>query len=128
MQEKSFKEYCADAKKRLKSGFWKDYKKNLDKKIEDANKKGIATSKVKEYYTSSFFDTYVSKKEEDEAFYKKVCEILDNEGEVSGIITRLMDKEIYDKLSYEEQQRYNLEISSKYLSALDRYKREKIFN
>ena len=63
--------------------------------------------------------------EDSEEFYKKVAKILDEEGEISGVISRLADREVYDTLSYEEQQRYNLNLSEKYLKALERYKKEK---
>ena len=61
---------------------------------------------------------------EDE-FYLKVKALLDTEGEVSDAIGRLTDREVYDKLSYEDKQRYTMEISAKYLAALNRYKKEK---
>ena len=41
------------------------------------------------------------------------------------MLGRLTDKELYLTLSYEEQQRYNLELSEKYLKAVERYKKEK---
>ena len=47
---KSFKEYCKDAKKRLKNGFWEDYRKNLSEELLRAENNGISPSKVKEYY------------------------------------------------------------------------------
>ena len=51
--------------------------------------------------------------------------MLDECGEVSNAIGRLTDKEYYSSLSYEEQQRYTLELSERYLKAVERYKREK---
>ena len=44
---------------------------------------------------------------------------------MSDAIGRLTDREKYEKLSYEEQQRYTMELSSKYLEALEKYRREK---
>ena len=49
-QQKSLKQYCREAKKRLKQGFWQNYQKNLDSEIERAERSGVAVSKVKEYY------------------------------------------------------------------------------
>ena len=82
MQEelKSLKQYCKEAKKRLKNGFWQNYRKNLDDELDRAQKAGVAASKVKEYYST---------------------------------------------LSYEEKQRYTLELSNKYLIAVERYRKEK---
>ena len=67
----------------------------------------------------------VIKGEEKDEFYLKVKELLDTYGEVSDAIGRLTDREKYEKLSYEEQQRYTMELSSKYLEALEKYRREK---
>ena len=51
--------------------------------------------------------------------------MLDEEGEVSNAIGRLTDKEQFDALSYDEKQRYTLNLSEKYLQAVERYKKEK---
>ena len=55
----------------------------------------------------------------------KVKAMLDECGEVSDAIGRLTDKDYYATLSYEEKQRYNLELSARYLEALERYRKEK---
>lgn len=44
---------------------------------------------------------------------------------MSDALGRLTDREYYSTLSYEEKQRYNLELSAKYLEALQRYRKEK---
>ena len=125
MAEKSFKEYCKDAKKRLKSGFWQNYRKNLKEKMLEAKSVGVSESAIKEYYSVKVANDIKNRREDSEEFYKKVAKILDEEGEISGVISRLADREVYDTLSYEEQQRYNLNLSEKYLKALERYKKEK---
>ena len=55
---------------------------------------------------------------------EKVKNLLLTEGEVSDAIGRLTDRAYYETLSYAEKQRYNLELSGKYLAALERFKRE----
>lgn len=122
---KSLKQYCKEAKKRLKSGFWQNYHKNLDEEIARAEQKGISTSKVKEYYAYKISGDIKNTKDEFEEFYKKVKKLLDEEGEVSNAIGRLTDKEYFESLSYEDKQRYTLSLSEKYLQAVDRYKKEK---
>ena len=47
-----------------------------------------------------------------------------SEGEVSDALARLTDREVFDKLSYEEKQRYMLNLSERYLKALERFRRE----
>lgn len=127
MQEdkKTFKQYCKEAKKRLKQGFWQKYHSDLSEELDRAEKAGVSVSKVKEYYTQKVSGDIRKGKDENEAFYLKVKNLLDTEGEVSNAISLLTDKTIYQNLSYEEQQRYNLELSEKYLKAVERYKKER---
>ncbi len=111
------------AKSRLKSNYWADCKENIEKNANEAKIKGLSEIKAK----SSFKNRVKSeiKGEKQDEFYQKVKELLDAEGEVSDALGRLTDKEYYTSLSYEEKQRYNLELSSKYLNALRRYRKEK---
>lgn len=113
MQEtKSLKQYCKEAKQRLKSGFWQNYKSNLQKQVEIAEQSGVSASKVKEYYSQRVYENI--KKPDDE------------EGEISNAIGRLTDEKVYASLSYEEKQRYSLNISERYLKAVERYKKESL--
>ena len=123
MEEKTLKQYCKDAKTRLKNGFWQEYKKNLKDKLDKAEKEGVSTSVVKEYYVKKTAEDI--KKSGDDEFYFKVKKMLDEEGEVSDAIGRLTDREVFDNLSYEEKQRYTLNLSEKYVKAVERYKTEK---
>lgn len=122
---KTFKEYCKEAKKRLKQGFWQQYHLELNEQIDKAQKQGLPVSKVKEYYTEKISGDIRKGTNENEEFYQKVKSILDNEGEISNAIGRLTDKQFYASLTYDEQQRYNLDLSEKYIKAVERYKKEK---
>ncbi|MDY6023322.1 MAG: hypothetical protein SPJ19_00760 [Candidatus Borkfalkiaceae bacterium] len=122
---KTIKQYCKEAKKRMKQGFWQDYKKNLDEEIRRGEEKGIAAARIKEYYSEKAREDIKNSGEDKEDFYKKVKNLLDSEGEVSDAIGRLTDKKYYDTLSYEEKQRYTLSLSEKYLQAVEKYKKEK---
>ena len=124
-QEKTVKQYCKEAKKRLKQGFWQRYYQQLNDEIIKAEQVGISASKVKEFYNQKVSVDIKNRDDDGEAFYLKVKKILDEEGEISNAIGRLTDKTYYSKLSYDEQQRYNLELSEKYLKAVERYKKEK---
>ena len=111
------------AKNRLKSNYGADCKENIEKNTIEAKNKGYSEIKIK-----SSLKTRVKseiKGEKQDEFYLKVKDILLAEGEVSDAIGRLTDKDYYATLSYDEKQRYNLELSSKYLSALQRFRREK---
>lgn len=111
------------AKNRLKGSYWTDCKENLEKNTREAKDKGLSEIKVKSNLKSRVKSEIKGEKQDE--FYLKVKAILDAEGEVSDALGRLCDKEYYSKLSYEEKQRYNLELSAKYLSALARYRKEK---
>lgn len=124
-EQKTLKQYCKEAKKRLKQGFWQNYHKNLNEQLEKAEREGVAASKVKEYYANKVSGDIKNTSEEREEFYLKVKKLLDEEGEVSNAIGRLTDTEYYKSLSYDEQQRYTLSLSEKYLQAVERYKKEK---
>ncbi len=121
---KSLKQYCKEAKKRLKGGFWQSYQKNLNENIERAEKAGISTSKVKQYYTERVIENIKNRDEEKEEFYQKVKKLLLEEGEVPNAIGRLTDDKLFSSLSYEEKQRYTLSLSEKYLEAVERFRKE----
>lgn len=125
MEEKTLKQYCKEAKKRLKNGFWQEYQSDLDKELVRAEKEGISVSKIKEYYSQKVAEDIKTVKKEDEEFYSKVKKLLDEEGEVSNAIGRLTDKEEYEKLSYDEKQRYTLNLAERYVKAVERYRKEK---
>ena len=111
------------AKQRLKSNFWDDCKKNMNENANEAKLRGVSVARVRTGMANRVKDEIKGVVKDE--FYLKVKSILDSEGEVSDAIGRLTDRSVYDKLTYEEKQRYNLEISNRYLEALKRYKKEK---
>ena len=111
------------AKHRLKSNFWDECKKNMTENANEAKMRGGNVAKVRTGMANRVKDEIKGCVQDE--FYDKVKAMLDAEGEVSDAIGRLTDKSVYDHLSYEEKQRYNLELSNKYLEALKRYKKEK---
>ena len=130
MQEevKTLKQYAKEAKKRLKEGFWQDYRKNLDQELVKAEQVGVSASKVKEYYAGRVVENIRSVDEDKETFYRKEKKILEEEGEISNALGRLTDKEVFVSLTYDEQQRYLLSLSEKYLQAVERFRKEKAMN
>ena len=101
-KQKTLKQYCKEAKKRLKQGFWQNYKDGLEKELEKAEQSGLSVSKVKEYYTERVVADIKNVKDDFESFYLKVKKLLEEEGEVSNAIGRLTDKDAFDKMNYEE--------------------------
>lgn len=111
------------AKQRLRTDFWGKCKSDISVTAQQAEKRGQNVGKVK----SSLYSKVKSviKGEVPDEFYLKVKRLLDEHGEVSDAIGRLTDKAYYSTLNYEERQRYTMELSTKYLSALEKYRREK---
>ncbi|MBO7186787.1 MAG: hypothetical protein J6V68_00110 [Clostridia bacterium] len=127
MQDKTIKDYAKEAKKRLKTGFWQEQKEKAKLRTEKAVLEGVAVSKVTQYNFEEArrkitVDPLFSEEEE---FYDKVKSLLDEFGETEDIVGKLIDKEYYNSVSYERRQRYMLSLSDRYLSALERYKKEK---
>lgn len=122
---KSLKDYAKEAKKRLKSSFWQDYKEKVETESKRAEIDGTSKSKVVEYYQNKAKVSIRGVKTEDEEFYLKVKNVLDLYGDVSDALGRLTDKDYYNSLSYEAKQRYMLELSNKYRIAKERYYKEK---
>ena len=110
------------AKRRIKSGFWKECREDMDAQMEKAREQGLNESKAGRFFKSQV-EAKIEGKKEDE-FYLRVKEMLLSEGEVSNAIGRLTDKEYYETLSYEEKQRYTLTLSEKYLRALEKFRAE----
>ena len=117
------KEMARAAKKRMKTDFWSDCKKTFDAETEEAKQKGMNERKVKSTLAGRVRNEIKGEKRDE--FYLKVKNLLETEGEVSDAIGRLTDKELYAALNYEEKQRYTLELSAKYLAALNKYRMEK---
>ncbi|MBO7214736.1 MAG: hypothetical protein J6V66_04480 [Clostridia bacterium] len=124
---KTLKDYAKEAKKRLKSSFWQEYKSKVDNETKKAEENGTSKSKVIEYYQSKAAVSIRGIKAEDEEFYQRVKNLLDTYGDVSDALGRLTDHEEFSKLSYDAKQRYMFELSNKYRVAKERYYREKSY-
>ena len=123
---KTFKHLAKEAKKRLKSNFWQDYKQNLNQKLSlNENISESEKSRVYNYFQSKVVLSVKGASDTaSEFFYQRVKELLDTFGDVSDAIGRLTDKEYFSGLSYEQKQRYTLELSQKYIKAKERYYKE----
>ncbi len=120
--EKSLKTLAKEAKLRMKRGFWQKCEEELDIKRGEARDMGMSESRMERYFQEKVGKTIQG--EVPDEFYLKVRSLLLSEGEVSDAIGRLTDTEYYNSLGYSERQRYTLELSEKYLCALERFKRE----
>ena len=111
------------AKLRLKNNFWEECKRNIDEGTFQAREKGLNEVRVKSSLRGKV-ESEIKGEKQDE-FYLKVKRLLEEEGEVSDALGRLTDRVYYDTLSYEEKQGYTMQLSNKYLKALEKYRKEK---
>ena len=123
---KSFRTIARQAKCRIKENFWESYRAEQEEKRKIAEEKGWSRQETQQYFAKELQRT-LDGEERVDPFYEQVKELLLKEGEVSDAIGRLTDRKLYDSLSYTEKQRYTLELSEKYLRALERFRRECIF-
>lgn len=121
-QQKSFRSIAREAKARLKSGFWENAKDNFTDEVERARENGMSESRACRYFAGKV--TCSIRGGDDDLFYEKVRRMLLTDGEVSDALARLTDREEYDSLTYEDKQRYMLNLSERYLKALERFRRE----
>ena len=124
-ENRTFREEARLAKQRIKSGFWAACEQDMSAQLEKAREQGFNESKVERYFTAKVSAQIAGEKEDD--FYVKVKNMILENGEVSDAIGRLTDQDYYQTLSYAEKQRYNLNLSEKYLRALERFRRECAF-
>lgn len=123
---KSIKSAAKEAKQRLKSRFWEDYKKEVENGVKKAEEEGLAPSGVENYFRKMIVRTVNKPAEDDEKFYREVKEMLDESGEKpSDALDRLMDKKYFYSLDYVHRERYLFELSEKYLRCLARYDEER---
>ena len=120
--ERSLKSIAKDAKQRMKQGFWQNYREERDRHLEFVKEQGLNESRAERYLTGKVASRVKGEKEDE--FYERAKGLLLSEGEVSDALGRLTDKDYYATLSYEEQQRYTLQLSERYLKALERFKKE----
>ena len=119
----NLKQMARAAKQRMKNNFWEEKEKDFKEGTIQAKMRGLNEVKLKSTLHGKLKNEIKGEKVDE--FYLKVKHILETEGEVSDAIGRLTDREYYNTLSYEEKQRYTLDISSKYLRALEKFKKER---
>ena len=122
-KEKTVKGLGREAKERLKNGFWEKNKDEVITKMDEYKLSGVSYKEAFALYETRNREVAAASSE-NESFYRKVKKILDETGETSDILDRLIDKKQFENLSYEGKQKYLLGLSEKYRVALARYKRE----
>ena len=123
---KSIKSAAKEAKQRLKSRFWEDYRREVESGVKKAEAEGLAPSGVENYFRKMVVRTVSKPAENEEAFYNEVKTMLDEEGaKPADALDRLMDKKLFYSLDYVQRERYLFVLSEKYLACLSRYDEER---
>ena len=124
--QRTLRAAARQAKRRIKDGFWAQCREEKAQRLSFAQELGLNVHEADRHFSME-----MHRRLNDEApdeFYERVKELLLTEGEVSNAIGRLTDRALFDTLTYEEKQRYTLELSERYLRALERFKRECAFD
>lgn len=120
----AFKEYAKEAKRRMKSGFWEQAKREMESEKQVAATQGLNTRKVCEEQRrrlqQQIYDYQGFCEEQD--FYKKVEDILDSDETVSNPIMRLADQDYLATLSPSDRQAYISRLAARYRQAVERYR------
>jgi len=127
MQEKTenIKKLAKAAKSRMKSGFWEDVKRRRSDDVADALAEGKSAEKViKDYSLMLKSKIYQETSDEDEAFYLKVCELLNSDEVITNPLMRLADETTLAAMTDIARHHYILEISNKYKEMKERYEQE----
>ncbi len=119
------------AKQRMRMGYWQALNDEKNKTLAQQSQsyssavrvKEIQQAKIERDFNRTYGNAQVLK---DEAFFEKVCRILDNDEDVLNPIGLLVDHEVYDALDPANKQRYILELSKKFLQMRDRYYKERL--
>lgn len=121
--DRSIKTLAKEAKKRLKNGFWETYGDEIRDRAAKNGGDGLEKTRIVDYYQAKVFS--LKRSDDKDFFYEKVKKLLDKYGERGNVLSMLIDYSEYNGLSYDAKQKYVLELSEKYRTALERYKREK---
>ena len=125
----TIKEYAKEAKARLKSGFWEEVIAKRAQDVKTAVNQGknsdVVFCEYREVLKRKLFD---GDSEEDEIFYKKVCELLSGDKVVINPIGELADKQKMQEMNESSRQQYIFELSKKFKKMKDRFYSEREIN
>ena len=117
------------AKHRLKIGYWQQVTEKKSTELTKENGGTIMEKLIKDEIKEKFErdmnkelgNTQVLK---EEAFFEKVCKILDDDEDTINPIGKLIERDVYDNLDDVNKQRYILELSKKFREMSARYNKE----
>ncbi len=129
MSRKTLREYAQDARARMKSGFWEKIRVEKEQAIAKALETGQNTKLIEAQFKRKIKIAICDKDEEkqileDEAFYEKVCDVLESNDLLMNPLAKLIDHDVYDCLSEQDKQKYILKLSDRFVKMKQRYDEE----
>ncbi|MCL2540387.1 MAG: hypothetical protein FWE53_03025 [Firmicutes bacterium] len=124
----NFKLLARQAKQRMKKGYWQAENKARSECMERGVSRGAKLERISDLYAQKLErELYRSETlaDPDEALYKKVCQILDENEYVLNPIKYLIDHESYDSLDVTAKQNYIFKLADKYNRLKERYMEER---
>lgn len=136
MADKANKEYselkrrALLAKQRLKMGYWQRMYEEKQKTLDQIGNNGNSVRLVNDLQLEKVrrdenkaLDS--EKADEEELFYCKVCNILENDENATNPIGQLIDRNEFERLDADNRQRYILKLAQKFREMRERYYRER---
>jgi len=128
-QKQGIRLLAAQAKKRLKDGYWQGYVKERDETRTAALSRGQNPVDAEEYLRKKYVVSASSgASREDEALYNRVKAILENDENSLNPIGQLIDGDEYSTLDDASKQRYILRLSAKFKELSERYYKEMLLS
>jgi hypothetical protein len=120
---------ATQARARLKTGYWTEYKKEQELNRCEAQADGKdpaqVSAAVRHRYVREINASGNAVCNLEETFYKKVCEILDRDCDIINPVNQLVDRKKMEDLDESGKQRYIFTIMAKYSEMKRRYEEEK---
>ena len=109
-----------EARKRLRQGFWNDIIKERQAIIQNALEHGQDIKLVEEYCKRKIEEKIrnqnnPNKQSEEDILYEKVCQLMETNEVLLNPLSKLIDHEVYDKMSDNAKQVYILKLSEQYI-------------
>ncbi|MDR3021731.1 MAG: hypothetical protein LBU60_03545 [Clostridiales bacterium] len=108
------------AKLRFKQGFYTCPTEQRESMSNDSLENTKSISKI----TFQSFKTRVADSEQ-EKLYKRVCDLLEHDDDLTDPIGKLIDKEYFETLDARSKQKYIFELSAKFRELSERYYKER---
>lgn len=126
---KSFILAAKEARSRFKNGYWTNYFKQRDERLNEAKERGISEDDAKRICQEALkrdINIKFSDDNEDDVLYERVVTLLSSDEVVLNPIKCLIDHNEYDNLSESEKECYILKLTQRYNEIKQKYDKEKM--